>query len=76
MILTNFSGRCDFEKDTCGWSNTGNLEWVFSKLQPQELGPLTDTNLMFVTPSNDLTGKRAALTSPVLLPDLNCVRFW
>ncbi|MPC59450.1 MAM and LDL-receptor class A domain-containing protein 1 [Portunus trituberculatus] len=69
-------GRCDFEKDTCGWRNTGNLQWVFSKLEPDENGPSTETHLMFVTPGDDLVGYMATLTSPILLPDFNCVRFW
>lgn len=75
-MINEFSGKCDFEKDTCGWSNTGNLEWVFCKLEQDEKGPPTETNLMFVTPTNDLVGKRATLTSPILVPDHNCVRFW
>ncbi|KAK8385441.1 hypothetical protein O3P69_016333 [Scylla paramamosain] len=31
---------------------------------------------MFVTPGEDLVGYMATLTSPILLPDFSCVRFW
>ncbi|KAG7165102.1 MAM and LDL-receptor class A domain-containing protein 2-like 3 [Homarus americanus] len=70
------AGDCDFEEDTCGWTNTGDLEWVFSTLEDGEVGPLTFTNLMFVTPTDDLVGKTATLSSPVLPLVINCVQFW
>lgn len=71
------AGNCEFEDDTCGWSNTGNLDWVFGTLNYGETGgPLTPSHLMFVTPTDDLVGKHAILTSPNLKPDVNCVSFW
>ncbi|XP_037797165.1 MAM and LDL-receptor class A domain-containing protein 2-like, partial [Penaeus monodon] len=68
-------GKCDFEDGVCGWTNTGDLEWVFGKLEG-EMGPLTPTHLMFVTPRAGMEGKQAILTSPILEPDANCVKFW
>ncbi|XP_071520606.1 MAM and LDL-receptor class A domain-containing protein 1-like [Panulirus ornatus] len=69
-------GNCDFESDTCGWTNTGNLEWIFSELNDEVDRPLTSTHLKFVTPTDNLVGKTATLTSPVLLHYTTCVKFW
>ncbi|KAK7069138.1 hypothetical protein SK128_025177 [Halocaridina rubra] len=68
-------GNCDFEEDTCGWSNEGDMQWVFGKNQLPD-GPLTLTGLMFVSPETNLIGSKAILTSPILVPYMNCLRFW
>lgn len=71
-----FAGECDFEEDICGWSNRGDLEWVFGNIETGEADPFTSTYLMFVTPRDNMEGATAVLTSPILEPDLNCVKFW
>ncbi|XP_068217643.1 MAM and LDL-receptor class A domain-containing protein 1-like [Palaemon carinicauda] len=68
-------GYCEFEEDTCGWTHNRDLRWVFGN-EPSGEGPLTQTYLMFVSPVENLNGSKAVLSSPTLVPTVNCVRFW
>ncbi|KAA0194380.1 hypothetical protein HAZT_HAZT001867 [Hyalella azteca] len=70
-----FQGICDFEKDFCGWRNTGQIHWISYSLHPEETGPPTQNHIIFVAPEDSEPGVQAALASPYVR-NRNCMNFW